>query len=81
MMGIGLLSYKQSRHTYVHDPKTICENINNVINKKRSKSHKRMIAVNGERFAGLNFRIFCVFQEHHKSFPVHIIQALYNGVV
>ena len=38
-------------------------------------------SVNGERFAGLNFRIFCGFQEHRESFPVNIIQALYNGIV
>ena len=39
--------------------------------------------VNGERFAGLNFRIFRGFQEHCESFPVNIhfiIQASYNGV-
>ena len=34
--------------------------------------------VNGERFAGLNFR---GFHEHCESFPVNIIQASYNRVV
>ena len=28
--------------------------------------------VNVERFAGLNFHVFCGFQEHCKSFPVDI---------
>ena len=38
--------------------------------------------INMERFAGLNFCVFCGFQEYHKSFSMNIyIQALYNGVV
>ena len=28
--------------------------------------------VNRERFAGLNFHVFCSFQEHPESFPVNI---------
>ena len=38
--------------------------------------------VNGERFAGLNFRVFRGFQEHRKSFPVNLyisfIMALFK---
>ena len=34
--------------------------------------------VNGERFAGLNFRVFRIFQEWSESFPIYITQALYN---
>ena len=40
--------------------------------------------VKGERFAGLNFRVFHGFQEHCESFPVNInfiIQASYDGIV
>ena len=40
-----------------------------------------VITVNGEKFAGLNFQVFCGFQEHCKRFSVNIIQASYNGVV
>ena len=38
--------------------------------------------INGERFAGLNFRVFHGFQEHRESFTVNIhfiIQASYNA--
>ena len=48
-----------------------------------SNAYTRFIlshTVNGERFAGLNFRIFHGFQEHCKHFPMNfhfIIQTLY----
>ena len=37
--------------------------------------------VNGEKFAGLNFRVFRGFQGYCKRFSVNIIQASYVGVV
>ena len=38
--------------------------------------------VNGERFAGLNFCVYCSFQEYCESFfvNIYIIQASYDGI-
>ena len=36
----------------------------------------KQVTVNGERFAGLNFRGFRGFQEHHESFSVNKSAAL-----
>ena len=41
-------------------------------NKAAWKSEVLVSTVNGERFAGLNFRIFHGFQEHRESFPVNV---------
>ena len=35
--------------------------------------------INRERFAGINFCVFCSFQEYHESFSMNIIQASCNG--
>ena len=36
--------------------------------------------VNGERFTGLNFRVFHSFQEYRESFSVNISASLYTNL-
>ena len=41
-----------------------------------AKGHVAMHTVNGERFAGLNFRVFHGFQKCRESFSVNISASL-----
>ena len=61
----------------------ICSNnaIGRILNWQILVLNGKKPTVNGERFAGLNFHVFCGFQEHRESFPVNLGQASYDGVV
>ena len=47
-------------------------NIPNISLIRKTRKATVETTVNGERFTGLNFRVFCGFQEHRESFPMNI---------